>query len=158
MNRNSGFQLEAIAAMSKNRVIDSNNKIPWYIPSEFQWFKKTTMGDILIMGRKTFESIGKPLPGREIIVISKSKENIEGVTVIKNIKDIFNLNTERTIWITGGEKIYKNLLPECSEIILSIINQEFEGDAFFPKFEKNFKLEKTIKKEKEFIIQKWIKQ
>ena len=128
---------KAIAAMSLNRVIGSANTIPWYLPKDFEWFKQTTMGHVLVMGRKTFESIGRPLPGREMIVLTRSAEPIPGVRTIGDLNALDQENDfgGRTIFICGGAEVYAQALGQCSDLFLTLVKREVEGDAFFPEFE-----------------------
>src|SRR5205814_10417244 len=101
---------KAIAAMSLNRVIGQGNKIPWHLPEDFKWFKEMTTGQVLVMGRKTFESIGKPLPNRTTIVLSRSAQNIPGVETISSLSQIDPTNGNlagRNIFICGGAEVYK---------------------------------------------------
>ena len=111
---------KAIAAMSLNRVIGSApTRIPWHLPKDFEWFKQTTMGHVLVMGRKTFESIGRPLPGREMIVLTRSAEPIPGVRTIGDLDALDQENDfgGRTIFICGGAEVYAQALgnvPTCS--------------------------------------------
>ena len=128
---------KAIAAMSLNRVIGSANTIPWHLPKDFEWFKQTTMGHVLVMGRKTFESIGRPLPGREMIVLTRSAEPIPGVRTIGNLDTLDQKNdfSGRTIFICGGAEVYAQALDQCSDLFLTLVKREVEGDAFFPEFE-----------------------
>ena len=142
---------KAIAAMSLNRVIGSGNKIPWHLPEDFKWFKATTTGHIIVMGRKTFESIGKPLPNRETIVLSRSNFSYPGVKTIRNLEEL-PVVTDRQVFICGGAQIYEQALPLCSEILLTLVNCEVEGDAFFPKFEDQFQLAETLRETPEFKI------
>ena len=142
---------KAIAAMSLNRVIGSGNKIPWHLPEDFKWFKATTTGHIIVMGRKTFESIGKPLPNRETIVLSRSNFSYPGVKTIRNLEGL-PVVTDRQVFICGGAQIYEQALPLCSEILLTLVNCEVEGDAFFPKFEDQFQLAETLRETPEFKI------
>ena len=128
---------QAIAAMSLNRVIGSGNAIPWHLPEEFEWFKQTTMGHVLVMGRRTFESIGRPLPGREMIVLTRSAEPIPGVRTIGDLDALDQENDfgGRTIFICGGAEVYAQALGQCSDLFLTLVKREVEGDAFFPEFE-----------------------
>src|SRR3989442_491152 len=98
-NRSLMSDLKAIAAMSLNRVIGQGNKIPWHLPEDFKFFKQTTMGHILLMGRKTFESIGRPLPGRETIVLSRSGFVFPGVHSVSDLSQIDWKNEPRTVFI-----------------------------------------------------------
>jgi dihydrofolate reductase len=144
--------LKAIAAMSLNRVIGNGNKIPWSLPEDFAWFKQTTMGHILVMGRKTFESIGKPLPGRETIVLSRGGFQFPGVRLVKELEEIDWKNESRTAFICGGAQIYENYLPNCSELYLTLVKRVVEGDAFFPRFEDLFSISEQIVDGPEFSI------
>src|SRR3954468_24355441 len=103
---------KAIAAMSLNRVIGAGNKIPWHLPEDFKWFKQLTTGNVLVMGRKTFESIGKPLPNRTTIVVSRSGFSHPGVTTVSNWKDIDISKEAREVFICGGAQIYAQTLGQ----------------------------------------------
>jgi dihydrofolate reductase len=148
-------QFKAIAAMSLNRVIGSGNKIPWHLPEDFKWFKRLTTGHVLVMGRKTFESIGKPLPNRTTIVVSRSPEPIPGV---RKVNDLSKINPEspefggRELFICGGAQIYQQALPLCSDLFLTLVNRVVEGDAFFPPFEDQFVLAEELFSGPEFKI------
>ena len=147
---------KAIAAMSLNRVIGCGNKIPWHIPEDFKWVKATTLGHVIVMGRKTFESIGRPLPHRENIVLSQQTLNILGVTIIHSLTDLEGIDSEKEIWILGGAEIYRQTLPHCSDLYLSVIKREVEGDTFFPPFEDTFELKEIIREELEFRIEHYV--
>lgn len=148
---------KAIAAMSQNRVIGSNGDIPWHLPDDFKWFKATTMGGILVMGRKTFESIGRPLPGRETFVLSRTPKNIDKVHCFTNLDALDKLTTDKTIWIAGGGEIYRQMLPKCTDLYLTRVHREVEGDAHFPDFEDAFRLDSTVLKHTEFTVEHWKK-
>ena len=124
--------------MSENRVIGQGSKIPWHLPEDFKWFKKTTTGHILIMGRKTFASIGKPLPNRTTIVLSRTQFQHPGVQTVSDLRELDLANEPREIFICGGAQIYEQLLPLCSDLYLTLVKREVEGDVFFPKFEDQF--------------------
>lgn len=129
---------KAIAALSENRVIGNGNRIPWHLPEDFKFFKVTTMGHVLVMGRKTFESIGRPLPGRESIVLSRSGFVHPGVRTITSLDLLPALVGDRQIFICGGAEIYRQTLPLCSDLYLTHVKRVVEGDAFFPPFEELF--------------------
>ncbi|HEX5223311.1 MAG TPA: dihydrofolate reductase [Verrucomicrobiae bacterium] len=143
---------KAIAAMSLNRVIGNGNKIPWHLPEDFKWFKATTTGHIIVMGRKTFESIGKPLPNRETIVLSRSGFSFPGVTTIRSLDALPANTADRQVFICGGAQIYEQALPLCSEILLTLVKREVPGDAFFPPFEDQFQFSDTVRETPEFKI------
>ena len=127
----------AIAAMSRNRAIGLGGRIPWHLPEDLKFFKRTTLGHIILMGRKTYESIGKPLPGRENWVLSRSAE-IPGVRMIRSFEEIPAPPAEKNLYLVGGAELYAALLTRCSEILLTRVNLETQGDAFFPEFETDF--------------------
>lgn len=143
---------KAIAAMSLNRVIGRGSEIPWHLPEDFKWFKATTMGHVLLMGRKTFESIGRPLPGRETIVLSRSGFSDERVRTISSVADLQDPGAEREVFVCGGAEIYRLLLDRCSDLYLTVVKREVEGDAIFPEFEDRFELVETLREESEFDI------
>lgn len=126
--------LSLIAAIAQNNVIGKNNKLVWHMPADLRFFKNTTMGHTLIMGRKTFESFGKPLPGRKSIVITRQKDwNHEGVIVVHSLKDAIKLAPgSEEVFIVGGAEIYRQALPLCERMYLTIIHHDFEGDTYFP--------------------------
>jgi dihydrofolate reductase len=148
---------KAIAAMSENRVIGNSGDIPWHLPKDFKWFKKTTMGAILVMGRKTYQSIGRPLPGRDTYVLSRQPREIPGVHSFTDLEALDHLKTDQTIWIAGGGEVYKQMLHKCSELYLTRVHRTVEGDAFFPEFEDRFKLDSIIEKDDDFTIERWVK-
>jgi dihydrofolate reductase len=138
---------KAIAAMSENRVIGNGNKIPWHLPEDFKWFKKMTTGQIIVMGRKTFESIGKPLPNRTTIVLSRTNFQHPGVQTISDLSEIERTLpnvADRRVFICGGAQIYEQTLPRCSDLYLTLVKRTVEGDAFFPPFENDFELTEEI--------------
>jgi dihydrofolate reductase len=130
---------KAIAAMSENRVIGSGNKIPWHLPEDFKWFKKKTTGQVIVMGRKTFESIGKPLPDRETIVLTRTHFQHPGVRTVSDLSQINLAAENREVFICGGAQVYAQALPLCSDLYLTLVKRVVSGDAFFPKFEDDFK-------------------
>lgn len=138
--------------MSLNRVIGNGNQIPWHLPEDFKWFKATTTGHVIVMGRKTFESIGKPLPNRETIVLSRSTSSHPGVKTIHSLEALPALVADRQVFICGGAQIYKQTLPLCAELLLTLVKREVPGDAFFPKFEDLFDLAEEIRDTPEFKI------
>lgn len=133
--------INAIAALAKeNRVIGNKGQIPWHIPEDFAHFKNTTMGHPIIMGRKTFETFPKPLPGRTHIVITRDKQYQvpEGVFVCDSIESAIEIAKEKEgseeIFIIGGGQIYTDSLPFVDRLYLTLIEGDFEGDTFFPEY------------------------
>ena len=143
---------KAIAAMSLNRVIGAGNQIPWHGPEDFKWFKQMTTGQVIVMGRKTFESIGRPLPNRETIVLSRSQFQFPGVRTISDLSEINPASEAREVFICGGAQIYGQALPLCSDLYLTVVRREVAGDAFFPPFEDRFELAEKIHAAPEFEI------
>ena len=143
---------KAIAAMSLNRVIGQGGQIPWRLPEDFKWFKRTTTGHILVMGRKTFESIGRPLPGRATIVLTRSGFSHPGVTVRRSLEELNVEGDPREVFICGGAEVYAQALPRCSDLYLTLVLREVEGDVFFPPFEDRFRLEGVLEERSEFRI------
>lgn len=151
-------RFKAIAAMAENRVIGNAGDIPWHLPDDFKWFKKTTMGGILVMGRKTYESIGKALPGRDTYVLSRTPREIPGVHSFTDLEILDHLDTNKTIWIAGGAEIYELMLPRCEELYLSRVHRICEGDTHFPHFEDKFKLIETVLTGNEFDVEHWVRR
>ncbi len=137
-----------IAAMSKNRVIGQKGELPWSMPNDMKFFMDTTKGHPIIMGRKTFESLGKPLPKRTNIIVTRSKSlELAGCKVVHSIDEAIKLalTFDPEVFVIGGEEIYKLSLPLADQILLTEIDTEIStGDAFFPKFsEKEWELVET---------------
>jgi dihydrofolate reductase len=130
-------RLVAIVAMSSNRVIGREGKLPWHLPEDLKFFKRTTMGHPILMGRKTFESIGKPLPGRRNIVLSRTMPPREGIEVIRDISELTS-GTDETIFLIGGAQLFDELLPHCAGAYVTFIEQPYEGDTTLAPFEHLF--------------------
>jgi dihydrofolate reductase len=128
------MQVSAIVAMSKNRVIGRENQLPWRLPEDLKRFKKITMNHPIIMGRKTFESIGRVLPGRANIIISRNSHfQAPGAKVVGSLEDALSLcKNEKEVFIIGGAEIYKLAMSRIQRIYLTLVHQEIQGDAFFP--------------------------
>ncbi len=143
---------QAIAAMSENRVIGQGNKIPWHLPEDFKWFKQMTTGQVVVMGRKTFESIGRPLLNRETMVLSRGQFQYPGVRTISDLREMDLAREERKVFICGGAQIYEQALPLCSDLYLTLVKRVVTGDTFFPAFEERFELVEQILECAEFKI------
>jgi dihydrofolate reductase len=144
--------LKAIAAMAENRVIGSGARIPWYLPAELKWFKRMTTGQVLVMGRKTFETIGKPLPNRDTIVLSCTRTTLPGVRVVSSLSELDLAGEDREVFICGGAQVYAQALPLCSDLYLTWVKRRVEGDVFFPPFEPWFVEAETVLDDPEFRI------
>ncbi len=133
--------VSAILAMSKNRVIGKDNKIPWHLTADLKYFKRTTLNHHIIMGRKTFLSIGKPLPKRTNIVLTRNPffvaSNIIATSSIDEALSIAQNNEETEVFIIGGGEIYRQSMPYWDKVYITLIDLEVEGDVFFPELDKN---------------------
>jgi len=123
-----------IVAMARNRVIGRNNQMPWHLPADFAWFKKNTLGHPVIMGRKTFESIGRPLPGRRNIVISRNAQwQAPGCEVFNSLEDaLASCLPHEQVFVIGGSVLFAAAIPLADRIYLTEVDAEPEGDVFFP--------------------------
>ncbi|WP_163831700.1 dihydrofolate reductase [Spartinivicinus ruber] len=134
-----------VAAVAANNAIGINNKLPWYLPGDLRYFKQLTMGKPLIMGRKTFESLGKPLPGRTNIVITRNQGfAAAGAKVVHTLDEAIDLAESiglidgcEEMMVIGGAQIYQQALPLANRLYLTRVHRAFEGDTFFPEFDDN---------------------
>jgi dihydrofolate reductase len=122
-----------IAACSKNRVIGKDNQLIWHVPGDLKRFKELTSGHTILMGRKTFESIGKPLPNRRNVILTRDKNfTAEGCLVYNDLKEVLEL-FKNDLFVIGGEEIYRQTIGYADFIELTLIHKKYEGDAFFPE-------------------------
>ncbi|HHF2905141.1 TPA: type 3 dihydrofolate reductase [Vibrio diabolicus] len=133
--------ISMIAAMADNRIIGKDNQMPWHLPADFAWFKRCTMGKPVVMGRKTYESIGRPLPGRLNIVISRDETlKIEGVTTVTSIEQALDVAGDaEEVMIIGGGAIYAACLPMANKLYVTHIEAAIDGDTQFPDWGDQFK-------------------
>lgn len=171
--------------MSLNRVIGRDNQIPWHLPEDFKWFKKLTTGAFVLMGRKTFESLGKPLPNRTNIVVTRDTQRLAGDPRIAAmfgdlrvglsetpdferfeprdgwlVSDPLRLaeafekaRPSRPLFVIGGADIYEQLLPRCTDLYLSVVQREVEGDAYFPELDAGWSLHDIPLRTPDFEVQ-----
>jgi len=146
--------ISLIAAMANNRVIGKDNQMPWHLPADLGHFKAVTLGKPIIMGRKTYESIGRPLPGRKNIVISRDKDyKIEGCETACSLEEAIKLvKDSEEIMIIGGGYLYSQTLPKADRLYLTFIDLNVDGDTQFPEY-KHLSLSE-IKREKHFKDEK----
>lgn len=134
-------RLSLLAAMASNRVIGRNNALPWRLPADLKRFKALTMGQIIVMGRKTYESIGRPLPGRINIIVTRQPDlSVAGVTVTRSVEEALTaclIHPDKEIFIIGGAELYQQTLKHCQRLYLTEVQKAFEGDAFFPEFDRS---------------------
>lgn len=128
--------ISLVVAMSKNRVIGKDQQMPWHLPADLAHFKKVTMGHPIIMGRKTFESIGRPLPGRRNVVITRQSIEIPGCEVAHSLEAAIDLvSGEEQVMIIGGGNIFQQAMPLAQKLYLTFIDLDVEGDTFFPAWD-----------------------
>ncbi len=133
-------RLSILVAMARNRVIGQNNTLPWHLPADLRHFKSLTMGKTIVMGRKTYQSIGRPLPGRANIIITRQTGyEVPGGVVVNSIEDALKVCRETSAhdsenFIIGGEKLYRQTIAICQRMYITEIQRDFEGDTFFPEF------------------------
>ena len=150
----------AIAAMSENRVIGNQGKIPWHLPEDFRWFKHKTMGGTLIMGRKTFESIGKPLPGRKTVVLTHRPLDVPNVDICSSLASFdtayLKAHEGENFWLCGGGNIYSQMLEHCGYLYLTIVKKQVEGDVAFPDhFLVTHSFDQAIHDNPVFRVERW---
>jgi dihydrofolate reductase len=135
--------ISLIAAIAENGIIGKNNKLPWHLPADLQFFKKTTLDHPIIMGRKNFESIGRALPSRTNIVLTRNANFAESANlkVVHSLRGAFEI-AQKTgtdeCFVIGGAEIYKEALPFCQKLYITRVHGIFEGDTYMPEFEKDF--------------------
>lgn len=134
-----GVRISIVAALARNRAIGRDNGMPWRLPEDLKRFKRVTMGHAVIMGRKTFESIGAALPGRSNIVITRSHDwTPSGCVIVHSLEAALSaVDESRTAFVIGGAQIYALALPLAQRLYLTEIERDFEGDAFFPQFDRS---------------------
>ncbi|MGE6376373.1 dihydrofolate reductase [Peribacillus muralis] len=132
--------ISLIVAMDENRVIGNDNRLPWHLPADLQYFKKVTLGHPIVMGRKTFESIGRVLPGRENVIVTRNQDfQALGCVVLHDVLKIKMYADKRDdeVFVIGGAEIFKEVLPFADRLYITEIHETFEGDTFFPAIDEN---------------------
>jgi dihydrofolate reductase len=143
--------VKAIAAMTPSRVIGRGNAIPWKIPGEQKWFKEVTMGHCVLMGSKTYASIGKPLPGRRNLVVSRNQTWKE-VELIRDLSQFDPADYQEEIFVIGGGEIYRQLLDRCDELLITQLKAEYSGDIYFPEYDAKFRIVEQIRETPDYRI------
>ncbi|WP_010530775.1 dihydrofolate reductase [Lentibacillus jeotgali] len=131
--------ISLLVAMDRNRVIGHRNDLPWHLPNDLKFFKQKTTGHTIVMGRKTFESIGRPLPNRHNVVITNqhSSEFPDGIEVINHVDTVLDWNHHdpaNELFVIGGEEIFKQVLPHADRLYITLVDDIFQGDTYFPDF------------------------
>jgi len=137
------MRLSIVVAMDDNRLIGKGNGLPWHLPADLAYFKKITTDNSILMGRNTYDSIGKPLPNRRNIVITRNSEiSIKGCEVVNSIEKALSITKdEEEVMIIGGANLFEQLLPNVSRLYITHIEGEFEGETYFPNYDENEWLE-----------------
>ncbi|MBU5466638.1 dihydrofolate reductase [Virgibacillus sp. MSJ-26] len=131
--------ISLLVAMDQNRVIGLNNDMPWHLPKDLKFFKQKTVGHTIVMGRKTFNSIGRVLPNRKHVILTRNKnvtfpEGVEVIYDISGIKDLDNNHPNDELFVIGGGKVFEQVLPIADRMYVTLIDETFEGDVYFPNF------------------------
>lgn len=156
----SGPKLKAVVAMASNRVIGRDGGLPWKLSADLKWFKKVTLGFPIVMGRVTMESIGRPLPGRRNLVISRSLESApEGFELVPSCEAAMDaLAGETEASIIGGAQIYREMIPLCDEVLLSYVFHPYEGDTILPAFEEDFEMVEILHRDEDFELRRYVRR
>jgi dihydrofolate reductase len=131
------MRISLIVAMSRNRVIGIDNRLPWHLPGDLKRFRSLTMGHAIIMGRRTWESIGRPLPGRRMLVVSRQPDyRVEGATVCASLEGaLAACRGDDEVFVIGGEQLFAAALPAADRIYLTVVEADFAGDTWMPDFD-----------------------
>jgi dihydrofolate reductase len=150
-------QLTAIVAMTPDRVIGKDGTLPWHLPEDLAFFKRVTSGHPIVMGRKTYESIGRPLPKRRNIVLTRDNSwSASGVEVIHTPEELDALpELDGRVFIIGGSEIYAAFLPRIDDLLVSHVFENFQGDTRFPEFERLFPQSDLLETHEAFEVKRW---
>lgn len=153
-------RLKAVVAMASNRIIGKDGDLPWKLSEDLKWFKKMTVGFPIVMGRKTMESLGRPLPKRRNIVISRNLESVaEGFELVRSCDEaVALLAGEEQASIIGGAQIYGEMIPLCDEVLLSYVFHPYEGDTVLPEFEDAFEMKEVIYRDEDFELRRYVRR
>ena len=151
------YPYKAIVAVSQDGVIGRNGDLPWRLSGDLQWFKKITMGHTILMGRKTWDSLPKALPGRENWVLSRRNLRSEGMRLFSSLKDVAeHLPDRQTLFVIGGGEVYRQALPLCHELYITQVHQKVpDGDAFFPEYRDQFEAVEVLDENEDFLLRRW---
>lgn len=131
------MRISLIVAMGENQVIGADNRMPWHLPADLKRFRQITMGKPMLMGRKTYESIGRPLPGRKNIILTSNPDyEAPGCVVVHSLEQAFQAADAEELMVIGGSALYRECLPIAERLYLTQIHREFAGDTFFPEFDR----------------------
>lgn len=151
----------AIVAMARNRVIGNHGQLPWKLEGELPWVREVTRGGSLVMGRATWQSIGRPLPGRFHLIVSRTQPD-PGLPEVRVIRSLYQLDAalppERPVWIFGGAELYAQLLPTCDELYLTDVDLAPAGDTLFPPFEHLFAPAEVLRSGPGWTARRWTRR
>lgn len=153
------FPYKAIVAVSEDGVIGRGGDLPWRLSGDLKWFKKITMGHIILMGRKTWDSLPGALPGRQNWVLSRSAQPEEDMQVFRSLEEIdLKRRPDQSLFVIGGGEIYSMALPLCHELYLTEVRQKVpDGDVFFPEYESHFEPIETLEDNEDFLLRRWVR-
>ena len=147
---------KAIVAVSQNGVIGKGGELPWRLPEDLKWFRKITMGHIILMGRKTWESLKGPLPGRQNWVLSRKMKPTEGIRVFGTIEEALSCASGKTIFVIGGGELYVQTLSLCKELyVTEVMKMISDGDTYFPDFKNDFIQREIMDGNDDFVLRRW---
>jgi len=149
----------AIVAMTPNRVIGKDGGLPWHLPEDLRFFRRMTTGTAVLMGRRTWESIGKPLPGRRNLVLSRQPPPLPpGVEALRSPEEVDELHISTRLHVIGGAAIYRIFLPRCDEVLVTSVFAEYEGDTWFPPFEGDFLPPEVLERHDAFEVRRFLRK
>jgi dihydrofolate reductase len=155
------MKLVAVVAMTGARIIGKDGSLPWHLPADLAFFKRTTRGHAIVMGRKTFESIGRPLPQRRNIVLTRDPHwRADGVEVVHSLTELQQLGfgADETVFLIGGAQLYQALLAGLDEILVSHVHAAYPGDTVFPAFEHLFGDGEVIEAHADFEVRRYLRR
>jgi dihydrofolate reductase len=147
----------AVAAMAENRVIGREGGLPWHLPGDLRFFRDLTTGGTVLMGRRTFEAIGRALPRRRNLVVSRGQPDLpEGVELVRDLRAVPEyLRGEEAVFVIGGARLYEQTLPWWTEVYLTLVPGAYEGDALMPSFEERFGPPERVRAEEQFTVYRY---
>lgn len=153
------MKLIAIVAMTADRVIGRDGDLPWHLPEDLAFFKRTTSGHPIVMGRTTYDSIGRPLPKRRNLVLTRDRSwQAEGLETLGSPDDLAALGIDGPVFIIGGSQIYEAFLPQIDELLVSHVFHSYPGDTRFPEFEHLFEPPETIETHDDFEVRRYLRK
>lgn len=150
--------MSAVVAMALNRVIGDRGRLPWHIPEDLKWFRQLTTGHVVLMGRKTFESIGKPLAGRTNVVLTRTGATWQGVLSVSSLDQLPDAAAGQKIFVCGGTRVFELTMPYWVEVYLTLVRRTVPGDTRMPLFEDRFEPDRVLVDHPEFRIIHYVRR